>query len=219
MKAGTNISDGETRVRLLETAGRIFAEKGFRGATVRDICRAAHANVAAVNYHFGDKTGLYTQALQHWGAIAHRKYPLEIVSNSDSSAEERLRLFTRSFLLRLLDESRPSWHAKLMAKEMAEPTPALAKVVNRYYRPVVAQIGEIVRELLGGKISDAEISCTANSVLGQCLYYHYAKSVILELSPAQRFDPPEIERLAHHIAEFSLAALNRLSEKKRRRTR
>ena len=219
MNAGNKSSDQETRARLLETAGRVFAEKGFRAATVREICSAAGANIAAVNYHFGDKSGLHAQAVQYWASIAHRKYPLEIVSKSDSSAEERLRLFVRSFLLRLLDESRPSWHAKLMAREMAEPTPALTKAVNRYYRPVVAQLGDIVREVMGNKFSDSAVSRTVNSILGQCLYYHFARPIILQLTPGQRFDLPEIEQLARHIAEFSLAALKGLPAKKAGRAR
>ena len=56
--------DRETRERLLRTAARLFADRGFKKVTVRDICRTARANVAAVNYHFGDKLGLYREVLQ-----------------------------------------------------------------------------------------------------------------------------------------------------------
>ncbi len=56
--------DLETRERLLRTGARLFAERGFKQVTVRDICRAARANVAAVNYHFGNKLGLYREVLQ-----------------------------------------------------------------------------------------------------------------------------------------------------------
>ena len=51
--------DRETRERLLSTAERLFAERGFSKVTIREICKSARANVAAVNYHFNGKKGLY----------------------------------------------------------------------------------------------------------------------------------------------------------------
>ena len=53
-----------TRDKLIEAAGSVFAERGYRAATIREICRRAGANVAAVNYTFGDKMGLYTEVLR-----------------------------------------------------------------------------------------------------------------------------------------------------------
>src|SRR5258708_38675381 len=56
--------DLETRSRLLNAAARLFAERGFAKVTVRDICKKARANVAAVNYHFGGKDGLYRAVMR-----------------------------------------------------------------------------------------------------------------------------------------------------------
>ena len=66
-------ADAETRERLIEAGERLFAQQGFKRVTVREICRAARANVAAVNYHFGDKLGLYREVLQ--GAIKRHARP------------------------------------------------------------------------------------------------------------------------------------------------
>jgi AcrR family transcriptional regulator len=55
--------EAATRERLLTAAAALFAEHGFRRVTVRDICEEASANVAAVNYHFGDKQGLYREVV------------------------------------------------------------------------------------------------------------------------------------------------------------
>ena len=55
--------DDRTRERLINAAGEVFAEQGFHATTIRDICTKADANVAAVNYHFRDKMGLYVAVL------------------------------------------------------------------------------------------------------------------------------------------------------------
>ena len=57
-------AEPSTRARIREAAEQLFAEHGFRRVTVRDISRAARVNVAAVNYHFGDKMGLYQEVVQ-----------------------------------------------------------------------------------------------------------------------------------------------------------
>ena len=49
----------DTRERILLASQKLFAEKGFDATSVRDITTEAHCNVASVNYHFGDKEGLY----------------------------------------------------------------------------------------------------------------------------------------------------------------
>ena len=58
----------DTRARLLETAATLFAEHGYRGASVRHICDLARANPGAVSYHFGGKRQLYRTVLRRASA-------------------------------------------------------------------------------------------------------------------------------------------------------
>ena len=215
MKTELSSKDCVTRARLLETAGRVFAEKGFRGATVRDICRESGANVAAVNYHFRDKSGLYSQAIRHWAEIAQQRYPLDETTSPASSPEERLRAFVFAFMQRLLDEDRPTWHAKLMAREMADPTPVLDAVVKDFYVPFFKTLCAIIRGILGKGADEMTVSRCAFSVLGQCLYYHNARHVIARLLPNSK-NARDIELVAGHISDFSLHALRQVSRGKRK---
>ena len=57
-------TDFDTRRRLLDTAAQLFSQRGFKNVTVRDLCDEANANVAAVNYHFGSKDGLYLAVVE-----------------------------------------------------------------------------------------------------------------------------------------------------------
>src|SRR5689334_1706625 len=104
-----------TRNRLLEAAGEVFSEVGFRDATVREIVgRAGGANIAAVNYHFRDKEGLYAAVLEHFAHEAVKKYPPHGGLSPDASPEEQLHAFVRALLLRVFDKGYQSVHGKLM---------------------------------------------------------------------------------------------------------
>jgi len=197
----------ETRQRLLEAAGEVFAERGFRSATVRDICRSANANVAAIHYHFGDKEALYLALLKSCADDVLKRYPPTLGLSESATAEEKLHAFVRSFLFRITDKGRPAWHGRLMAREMAEPTSALNSLVDEVYRPLVERLEGIIGELTGGHTDNEAVLLCTRSVLGQCLYYFHARPVIQRMAPQQQFEPADIEQLAAHITRFSLAAL------------
>jgi TetR/AcrR family transcriptional regulator, regulator of cefoperazone and chloramphenicol sensitivity len=199
----------ETRQRLLDTAGEIFAEQGFRNATVREICQRAGANVAAVNYHFGGKEGLYLEVLRFAHGCAFAKYPPGMGLAAGASPRQRLHAFVRSFLLRVLDKGQPGWFGRVMIREIADPTGALDTIVRDGIRPHFATLKAVVTDLLGPKLSEDQdrVRYAAWSVVGQCLFYFVGQPVILRLHPAQAYEPEDIDAIARHITDFSLAAL------------
>src|SRR4029453_19573606 len=97
-RGGTDVA--ETRARLLESARHLFAERGFEDVTVREICRGAGANLALVNYYFGDKLGLYLEVVNQAIAAVREFNSLAMTAPEGSDAEERLRLFVRGLLYR-----------------------------------------------------------------------------------------------------------------------
>lgn len=203
-----------TRDRLLHAAGEVFAERGFRRATVREICRRAHVNIASVNYYFKSKQDLYADVLEFSWRQALRKYPDDDGSGRLEPAEERLRRVVHTFLLRILDEGRPAWFGKLMAREIVEPTGALDRVIERAIRPLHELLGGVVREILGKGASPETIRRHVFSILGQCLFYRHGRHVIAKMYPAVRLDSGEIERIAGHVASVALSALKRTGRKR-----
>ena len=106
-------SDEVTRIRLLEAAGPIFAAEGFHKAKIRSICARAGANVAAVNYHFGDKLGLYTDVLRY--SISAALIDPDLMANAAGvSMEAKLRAFVRMILNSVFKATRPAWYMKLV---------------------------------------------------------------------------------------------------------
>ena len=84
--------------RLLQVAVEVFAECGFRDATVREICSRANVNVASVNYYFRSKEALYTQALAFAFQEANRLHPQDAALDKSLPPEQRLTLFIENFL-------------------------------------------------------------------------------------------------------------------------
>ena len=203
-----------TEARLLEAAGEIFAEFGYRVATVRQICEKAGANVASVNYHFGDKEGLYLAVLRSVPDAHAEKYPPSRGLDSNATAEERLHAYVESLLHRVFDPGRPGWHVKIIAREIVEPTRALDSLLEEVARPLHQELAGIVRQLLGPKARDDDVRLAALSIMGQCVYYHHARTVLTRLYPAQNYDADDVARLVDHISEFSLAALRALARRK-----
>ncbi len=199
----------QTRARLLEAAREVFSEQGFQGATVREICRRAEANVAAVNYHFGSKDGLLAQALHFESLRALQQTNAAL----DAPPETRLRLFLRDFMRMLLDENSASSQCKIMARELADPTPALDKIVREALAPLLEFLGNLVREIVGDKVGEAEQRRCVYSIIGQCSFYRHSHPVLQRLQPKLRYSNREIEAIAEHIAEFSLAGIAHLARK------
>lgn len=212
----------ETKTRLIEAAGQVFWERGFRSATVREICSRAGTPLGAINYHFRNKQGLYAAVIDHAMRSAMDKYPPHFGLGEGALPEERLRAFIHSLLSGVLDEGVPAWHMKLVVREIAEPTGALDNVMQSI-RPAYRYLTEILREMLAegdaaeGGESELVFLC-AVSVIGQCLC-HFTEKRILEVLHPKSFDPADIERIADHITRFSLGGIHNLVVGKKRTTR
>ncbi len=200
------------RDRILEAAGEIFAECGFRGATVRRICERAGVNIAAINYYFGGKEKLYSEVLRHWSEYALKKYPLLLGLGEGAPAEEQLKAFVRSLLFRLLDKGKPAWFGKLMAREMMEPTQAFERLAKEIVRPRDRILASVVQKMIGTPVSEERVWLCCASIIGQCLYYYNARAIISKLYRRDVSKADEIERIANHIVRFSLGGLEHFSE-------
>ncbi|MGC9942318.1 MAG: CerR family C-terminal domain-containing protein [Verrucomicrobiota bacterium] len=201
-------SHDATRRQLLEAAGEVFAEVGFRNATVREICQRAGANVAAINYHFGDKEALYVEVLRYAHGKALEKYPLLLDVGEDAPPEKKLYGFVHSLLLRIFEKGPTSWHGRLMSREMIEPTAALDSLIEERIRPMSSVLWKIIGEILDCPPTDERVLHCAFSVVSQCVFYNHCRPAVGKLFPnLLPQDPVGIEVLARHITNFSLAAM------------
>lgn len=195
----------EPRRRLLETAGEVFAEKGFEGATVREICKRAGVNIAAVNYYFRDKERLYVETVKSAACGSQETAPLPAWP-AKTPPVAKLRDFIHVMVGRLMSRDKPAWHTQLMMRELAQPTSACAEWVEEYVRPHAEVLAGVLAELMPPGTPDFKRYLTAFSIIGQCLYYMQCKPVV-QLLMGDEYARITPDIVAEHVASFSLAAL------------
>jgi AcrR family transcriptional regulator len=87
---------GDTADRIVSAATRLFADKGYDGTSVKDICDAAGVNIAAINYHFVSKDNLCRHIIQQFAAenLDSARKTLQTSRNADDF-KVRLEIFLR----------------------------------------------------------------------------------------------------------------------------
>ena len=198
--------DRETRERLLRSAAQLFGDRGFKKVTIRDICRAARANVAAVNYHFGDKGGLYREVLQLAIDIMRATSDAARAAGEGQPAEERLRRYLQVSLSRVTESPNAGWIARLINREMSDPTPAFDTLVEQGVRPRIDDLSAIVAEMLGCAAGDERVLRCVASIHAQWMLF-VPSPIASRLRSKLQLRSENIDRLAEHIADFSLAGI------------
>ena len=209
-----NVASEQTRTRLIDAAGEMFAEVGFHHTTVRQICQRAGANIAAVNYHFRDKTGLYTEVVRQ-SMRAAKLDAVRAAFDQNLPPEQILRAVIKTRLESLRSLDLGDWHFRIFAHELAKPTPAMNIVVNEAIRPLYTRMCILIGRMLGLPPDHEKTRLCAHSIIGQILFYAFTGPVISRLAPEMKMTAKQIDLVAAHIAEFSLAYLAQANPKRR----
>ena len=127
----------DVRQCLIDVGGEMFAERGFRDATIREICEQAGTNHASVNYYFRSKQELYVAVLQHVVQEDERRLADATATTPREGAAPDLKDLMFVDVGRV---PRPDWHAQLILRELTSPTeacePLLVKYLQRRYERI-----------------------------------------------------------------------------------
>ncbi len=199
--------DGQqTCSRLLEAATAVFAEKGYRDTTVAAIARAAGCNAAAVNYHFGSKEQLYAAVWRAAFDKVQEVFPLDGGLPEAAPAQERLRAFVQALVNRVLSFGELGCAGQILLMELGHPTESIEMVRLDAIEPIRHWVDEIMRDLLGERATQRQISFCAMSVVHQVLALGFKHGKVPP--PFRDLDPRRLkEDLAEHITRFSIAGI------------
>ena len=197
-----------TRDRVLESACKLFGEKGFRDTTVQDICTLADANIAAVNYYFRDKESLYLEAMRLAARMASEAFPIDGGLPKGAPAEQRLRAHVGAVVRRILSNGSASYFTLMMVKEMAEPTAGHEVLLRELVGPLRDNMHGILDELLAENVDPKLRALCALSTISQFLFMGFNRSCRERMFRADAHVPkPSVDELVDHMTRFALAGI------------
>ncbi len=207
-KASTR-SDGElTRQRILEAAGELFARQGLAETTNKAIAANAGVDLASINYHFGNRNGLY----QHVLAQAHRHIlsldKLLQIAQSQQSAELKLKSFIRLLFTGALEQQ--DWHAQLLAREILSPTSHLTILVDEEIIPKMNIIKTIVSNVSGIEPTSPQLMPCLVNIVAPCLMLLVSHNRVP--GPLQQIHQMPLDALVEQHFHFTLAGLKAIGQ-------
>ena len=209
LKSGRNQvakrEDGKvTRRKLLNAACEIFAQKGYKGAKVADICKQAGANVASVNYYFGDKVSLYKEA---WQYALQNLIETTFSELTSGSPQALLRQYIQTLMRHLAGKDKSGQFSRLYLMELANPTGLIKDAWHDMIEPQRRRLHDIIRAIIGPEAEELSILFCELSIVNQCRALVTVKDSDLQYMLGQPLGTELIDRLARHIADFSLAGI------------
>ena len=199
-----------TRERILDEAEILFARKGYHAVSVREITHAASCNLAAVNYHFGNKQNLYLEVFRsRWlprASRVHKCFRESLAANGTPSPNAVVQSLAQAFLEGPMTDQERKRHHQLISGELAQPTEAFELVADQVLRPLFNNLLDDLRTVMPDEIEEEQLALNAFSILAMVLYFNLARPFISRFT-GYTYDETFKARLVDHIVEFSLNGL------------
>jgi TetR/AcrR family transcriptional regulator, regulator of cefoperazone and chloramphenicol sensitivity len=207
-----------TRAQLLEAAGVVFAEKGFDGATAKEIAEKAGTNAAAVNYHFGGIDRLYQEVL----VAAHNRMvslqQIQAIVSDGLSPEEKLRRLMGIIVGVFTEPDSASWAIRVIGREVLAPSPHTLILRQQAFEPKKALVFALVAELLNLPADHPAVGrCFFNIAAPSAMLMLADRELISELLPTA--GKHGAEALADHLVRFALGGIAAVAKAERSRKR
>ncbi|HWF01025.1 MAG TPA: TetR/AcrR family transcriptional regulator [Caulobacteraceae bacterium] len=198
----------DIRALLLDTAERLFSERGYFGASVRDITDAAGLRLASVNYHFGSKEALLGEVVRRRAVILrdNRLATLKAALRQGGDVEARLRAIVTAFvgpmIVRCLEGGEP-WRRYFVLIAQLTTLPANPEDRLDYFDEVARAYIEAF-QALSPQVTPFRAHATFQFMLGVALSVVCDNRHLDRLS-AGRFHSSDFQALAAPLAEYLTA--------------
>lgn len=203
--------DNFAKDRILDIAEELFAQNGYYAVSVRQITTEAECNLAAVNYHFGNKKNLYLEVFRsRWIPRAQRLHEsfIENLARQDlSSLKDILHALAKAFIEGPLTDDERERHHQLITRELAKPIGALEIVAAEIQRPLFKELGDLLKQHLPDEQDEQNLALKLLSIFSMLQFFNFAREWVAFLTGCE-YDQAFKDRLVEHITDFCTKGLS-----------
>ena len=199
-----------SKERILQEAEALFAERGFYAVTIREITQAARCNLAAVNYHFGNKQNLYMEVFRClWKPRAKRILARfeSVLAQRELTLQDIVHAVAEAFIKGPLSDEERLRHFQLMVREMARPTEAFEMVVGDVIGPFQRKLAELIRPFMAREMGQVALLLYIQSIISMVIHFNFARNPVMRIT-GMEYDAQFKDELVDHVVQFSLSGLN-----------
>ncbi len=204
---------GETAERLLAAATELFAERGFRATTLREVAARAGTNLASANYHFKSKQQLYLTVLRrHLDEMQERLSQagaaLDARTVARLSAAEASEILGRriSAMVSFLLGPPPAPEGAMLLRELSDPSKMLPWLIDELFTPQLSATRSLLRRIAPG-LRGRALEHAAFSVVAQGVFYRVMLAVLQHWNGGKELRATTADEVSRHVLAFSLGGL------------
>jgi len=206
----------DSRARILSSAGKLFAERGYDGVSMRELARAAKVNLGAVNYHFGGKGQLYHETVLQliedvgpiFGPIMERLNDDVAAANGNRHALSAcVAEFVESMFTNVLGKQSMRWQMAFLLREFHQPSSEFPMILAERISPMHDAVGTLLSAALGSDLDDPEILIRAQAFIGQIMSFGACRTVVCARLGWNDYSRDRIAFIAAAVIPATLASL------------
>jgi TetR/AcrR family transcriptional regulator, regulator of cefoperazone and chloramphenicol sensitivity len=194
-----------TKERILNEAEALFAQRGYHAVGVREITTAAECNLAAINYHFGNKQNLYMEVFRsRWVPRARRvraSFKESLAAQDAVSPKAVAQALAEAFLVGPLSDEERQRHHQLMVRELGQPTKAFDLLAEQILRPFFKGLAKTLRSVMPEALEEEQMLLNVLSMFAVVLYFNFARVAVTRIT-GREYDEQFKALLVEHIAKF-----------------
>ena len=199
-------ADGvEARARLLHAALKLFAQKGFAKTSTREIAQAAGANIAAIQYYFGDKAGLYSATFSE--PMGNPRDVIAAFTPPALTLRQALEIFFTAYLEPLKQGELVQDCLRLHLREMLEPTSQWAVEMEEDMKQPHDAMVKVLCRHMGLARADDDVHRLAFCVIGLAIHLFVGRDVLSAIRPSLVATPKAIDQWTPRIVDYALALI------------